>query len=293
MTAFLLIHGGNTTSRFWDRVVDHLPGPTLAVDLPGRGAHPLPIAECSVERGSASVLADVAAWDVDDDLVVVAHSSGGLFTPGVVAELEGRVRGVVLNAASVPPEGGGGIECMKQRHREGLQLAMQIARDTGQTIDTGQPKTDPSAYRDAYGGRPLTDDECAFVADPVRSVSDSVDVYFQPVHWSRVHAPVTYLVNDHDKPTPPELAARDGGPPARRADGGASRFGSRARGDHARRARRAHRRHRRRLRSGPERSVEEQVERLCGHRTTGQVGFLEGGHHRAEQASHDDRVAAA
>jgi pimeloyl-ACP methyl ester carboxylesterase len=106
---------------------------------------------------------------------------------------------------------------MKERHREGLELAMQIARDSGQPIDTGPPKTDPEAYRTAYGGRPLTDDECAFVADPARAVSDSVDVYFQPVFWSLVDVPVTYLVNDHDRPTPQdlqlEMAARLPKPP--------------------------------------------------------------------------------
>jgi pimeloyl-ACP methyl ester carboxylesterase len=217
LTAYVLIHGGGTTSRFWDKVVGELPGPALAPDLPGRGAHPRPIAELTVDGGSTSVLQDVAAWGVDDDLVIVAHSSGGLFTPGVVAGLHSRVRSVVLNAASVPPEGGGGIECMKERHREGLELAMQIARDSGQPIDTGPPKTDPEAYRTAYGGRPLTDDECAFVADPARAVSDSVDVYFQPVFWSLVDVPVTYLVNDHDRPTPQdlqlEMAARLPKPP--------------------------------------------------------------------------------
>jgi hypothetical protein len=36
-------------------------------------------------------------------------------------------------------------------------------------------------------------------------VPDSVDVYFQPVHWSLVDVPITYLVNDHDRPIPREL----------------------------------------------------------------------------------------
>ena len=36
-------------------------------------------------------------------------------------------------------------------------------------------------------------------------MTDSVDVYFQPVHWSLVDVPVTYLVNEHDRPTPREL----------------------------------------------------------------------------------------
>ena len=144
----------------------------------------------------------------------------------------------MLNAASVPPEGGGGIECMKARHREGLELAMQISRESGQPIDTGQPKTDPEAYRDAYGGRPLTDDECAFVADPARSVTDSVDVYFQPVHWSLVDVPVTYLVNDHDRPTPRELQLEMAGRLPRPLDDPPSRLGSRPRRHDARRSRR-------------------------------------------------------
>jgi pimeloyl-ACP methyl ester carboxylesterase len=205
MTAFLLLHGGGTTGRFWDRLLEHLPGPVLAPDFPGRGAHPKPISDLTVDGGSASVLRDVAAWGVDDELVVVAHSSGGLFTPGIVAGLHSRVRAVVLNAASVPSEGGFGIECMKPRHREGLELARRMARESGQTIDTGPPKTDPEEYRDAYGGLPLTDEECAFVADPVRAVTDSVDVYFQPVHWSLVDIPITYLVNEDDRPTPRDL----------------------------------------------------------------------------------------
>ena len=178
MTAFLLIHGGNTTGRFWDRLVPCLPGPVLAVDLPGRGAHPLPIAACSVDRGSTSVLSDVEAWDVDDDIVIVAHSSGGLFTPGVVTGLHGRVREVVLNAASVPPEGGGGIDCMKARHREGLELAMKIARDSGHPSTPARPRrTRPRIGMRTAAGRSPTKSACSWptrcAPSPTASTSTS------------------------------------------------------------------------------------------------------------------------
>ena len=69
------------------------------------------------------MVADVEAADLTDPIVVVAHSSGGLVVPGVVAALGARVRHVVLNAALVPAEGGCGIDCMKERHREGLLMA--------------------------------------------------------------------------------------------------------------------------------------------------------------------------
>jgi alpha-beta hydrolase superfamily lysophospholipase len=43
---------------------------------------------------------------LEGDVVLAAHSSGGLVVPGVVAHAAGRVRHVVLNAASVPPRAG-------------------------------------------------------------------------------------------------------------------------------------------------------------------------------------------
>src|SRR4051794_16617155 len=113
---YVLIHGGGSTARFWDRVVPLLDQPALAVNLPGRNGRPADFATLSVDDEVASVVSDVAAANVDGRIVIVAHSSGGLVVPGVVAGLGSRVAGVVLNAALVPVEGGLGIDCMKPRH---------------------------------------------------------------------------------------------------------------------------------------------------------------------------------
>ena len=40
---FVLIHGGAHSSRCWEPTVPLLDGPVLAIDLPGRGAHPAPL----------------------------------------------------------------------------------------------------------------------------------------------------------------------------------------------------------------------------------------------------------
>ena len=125
--------------------------------------------------------------------------------PGVVAALGGRVRAVVLNAALVPVEGGCGIDCMQERHRDGLRLAVEAAARDGRTI-TLPPPADPEASRHAYGGDPLHDATLAFVLDPARSVEDTVHHYFQPVHWSAVAGvPITYVVNERDRPIRPEM----------------------------------------------------------------------------------------
>jgi pimeloyl-ACP methyl ester carboxylesterase len=202
---WLLIHGGGATARFWDRLVPLLDGPSLAVDLPGRGGKPADLATLTVDEEVASVVADVEAAGVDDPIVVVAHSSGGLVVPGVVAALGPRVRHVVLNAALVPVEGGCGVDCMKERHREGLIFAREAAAADGTAITLPGPPADPESFRNAYGGDPLDDESLAFMVDPARCVPDTVNHYFQPVHWSKVAGvPITYVLNERDRPVLPE-----------------------------------------------------------------------------------------
>ncbi|QYG91979.1 alpha/beta hydrolase [Iamia sp. SCSIO 61187] len=200
----VLVHGGGATGRAWDRLVPHLPGPVCAVDLPGRGESPADLATIAVEDEVAAVVAAIEG-QAGDDVVLVAHSSGGLVVPGVVAASPGRVRAVVLVAALVPPEGGCGLDCMKPVHREGLVASVEQAAATGgPAITLPGPPADPEPFRTAYGGDALTDDELAFVVDPLRCVPDTVHHYFQPVHWSQAaDVAVTYVHTERDRPVAP------------------------------------------------------------------------------------------
>jgi pimeloyl-ACP methyl ester carboxylesterase len=178
--------------------------PALAVDLPGRNGKPFDPMTFTVDEGVASVVADVDAV-VLDAVVLVAHSSGGLFVPGVAAALVPRVRHIVLSAASVPPEGGVGLDCMKPSHRERTVAAVEAARRDGWVLTTPGPPDDIEAMREAYGER-LDDETLAFVTDPARAVKDSMTFYFQPVSWAAVDdIPVTYVKNLRDRPVPVAL----------------------------------------------------------------------------------------
>jgi pimeloyl-ACP methyl ester carboxylesterase len=178
---------------------------TLAVNLPGRADRPADLASLSLEVEIASVVADIESAAGSGPIALVAHSSGGLVVPGVISALKGRVHAVLLNAALIPAEAGCGIDCMKERHREGLMLALAAAVRDGRTITLPAPPEDPESFRQAYGGDPLDDDTLAFVVDPVRCVEDTVHHYFQPVSWSEVTGiPITYVLNERDRPIPPD-----------------------------------------------------------------------------------------
>jgi pimeloyl-ACP methyl ester carboxylesterase len=159
-----------------------------------------------VEDEVAGVLGDIEAAGAGDDLVLVAHSSGGLVVPGVAAALRSRVERIVLNAALVPVEGGCGLDCMQPRHSEGLVAAVEAATREGTAITLPGPPVERERFRTTYGGDALDDDQLAFVLDPVRLVADTVHHYFQPVFWSAaVGLPVTYIVNERDRPVPTAL----------------------------------------------------------------------------------------
>src|SRR5580698_8568546 len=148
---YVLIHGGGATARFWDRLIPHLDRPALAVDLPGRAGKPGHLATLSVEEEAASVVTDIKAASPGEPVVLVAHSSGGLVVPAVVAALTDLVASVVLNAALVPAEGACGIDCMKESHREGLRLTVAAAQRDGTVITLPGPPADPESFRGAYG----------------------------------------------------------------------------------------------------------------------------------------------
>ena len=108
--ALVLVHGGAHTAACWEPTLEYLclsrPRPTaLAVELPGRGAHP---ADMTALRTSDFVDAVVEAVHRSgcDEVILVGHSMAGLTVPRVAAALGARrVREMIFVGAFVPRQG--------------------------------------------------------------------------------------------------------------------------------------------------------------------------------------------
>ncbi len=205
MSSIVLIHGGSMSHRYWDRLRSRLATPAFAPDLPGRGDRPADLMKLTLEDCVGSLAADIRDADLDEELLLMAHSSGGLVVPGLLRELGDRVRHLVLSSASVPPEGGCGLDCMRERHAAGVRKMFESARAEGKAITTlDGPAPDREKARLQYGGDALDDELVDYAMDPVRRVPDSYSVYFQTTSWEGIarDLPATYLKNLRDRAVP-------------------------------------------------------------------------------------------
>jgi pimeloyl-ACP methyl ester carboxylesterase len=97
----LLIHGLGASGRYWDRLSVAVNGRRLvAPDLLGFGRSPAP------PEASYDVACHMAALErfVEDDIVIVGHSTGGILAAALAAAHPASVRSLVLVAAPAYPD---------------------------------------------------------------------------------------------------------------------------------------------------------------------------------------------
>jgi pimeloyl-ACP methyl ester carboxylesterase len=106
----VLVHGGQHTGRCWEPTVAHLMEmrpeiSVLPVHLPGRDGNPADLSEVGIAECVQSVVSDIERAKLSE-VVLVAHSMGGVTIPGVAEALgKERVSRLVFIAAAVPPDG--------------------------------------------------------------------------------------------------------------------------------------------------------------------------------------------
>lgn len=106
----VFVHGGQHSGRCWEPTIEFLSEmrpeiSILAVDLPGRGHNPADLSGVGIAECVQSVVSDIDRVGLSE-VVLVAHSMGGITVPGVAEALgTERVSRLVFIAAAVPPDG--------------------------------------------------------------------------------------------------------------------------------------------------------------------------------------------
>jgi pimeloyl-ACP methyl ester carboxylesterase len=116
MTPIVLIHGGGLDGRSWDRLIPSIAGEAIAVDLPGRGAHPAPLDAINFADCATSVVGDIDAAGYNE-VVLVGHSLAGCSMPAMIGLLGRRVRHAVFVACTVPEDGSSAIDTLEPEVR--------------------------------------------------------------------------------------------------------------------------------------------------------------------------------
>ncbi len=101
---FVLIHGGGHSARCWEPVLALLDAPAVALDLPGRGVHPMPLDRVHLADWVRVAAGDIAALG-RDDIVLVGHSMAGLSIAGIIDRVHTQLRHVALMSCVIPPHG--------------------------------------------------------------------------------------------------------------------------------------------------------------------------------------------
>jgi len=156
--AFVLIHGGFHGAWCWDRLLPHLNKPALAVDLPGRGKHPAPMEEVTVEACVRSVIADMDAAGLER-VVLVGHSLGGATAPVVAAQIPDRVAHLVLVSCILAPDGGAVIDAFPEETRELMR------RRLGESAEA-ESEMDEATHRELLGND-MDEEEIRWVLEHV------------------------------------------------------------------------------------------------------------------------------
>src|SRR3954470_14389164 len=155
MLPVVLVHGGGLDGRCWDPTRALMSAPSIAVDLPGRGAHPADLRSVTFADCAESVRADVDAAGFDD-VVLAGHSLAGCSMPSMIDALGDRVRHAVFIACTVPETGRSAFDTLDPEVQAMARAGAAAMRDGA------EPRRMDDELARLVLGNDLTDEQLAF-----------------------------------------------------------------------------------------------------------------------------------
>lgn len=120
------IHGAGLDTWIWDAVTPSLEGPHLPAAFPARDGDREETAGLGLREYVDHVCQQIEAWP-PAEIVLVAHSIGGVVGKEVAEVLEDRVVGFVGVCATIPEPGGSFLSCYPPHQRLIQRAVMRVA----------------------------------------------------------------------------------------------------------------------------------------------------------------------
>ena len=187
----VFVHGGHHDKSCWQLLLPLMTVPSIAVDLPGRGARPSNGEAITYAMCAQAVLAEADAAGFDR-FVLVGHSMGGLTISRTAIDAPERIAHLVYVGALAPPAG------------------VTVSEIFGVDVAPGQPDSamlqamDPELARSMFAGD-MTDEQWALACTSL--VDEAVGLFRDSLPGYATGIPTTYIAMTDDVPVPPASAA--------------------------------------------------------------------------------------
>jgi pimeloyl-ACP methyl ester carboxylesterase len=190
MIPVVLVHGGGLDGRCWERTRALMSAPSIAVDLPGRGAHPADLRTVTFADCAESVRSDIDAAGFDD-VVLAGHSLAGCSMPSMIDVLDDRVRHAVLVACTVPETGKSAFDTLDPEVQAMARAGIDADADA-------EPRAMDGELAKLVLGNDLTDEQLEFCLE--RLVAEAPNLSDRPVDLAplRPDLPSTWVCTLQD-----------------------------------------------------------------------------------------------
>jgi pimeloyl-ACP methyl ester carboxylesterase len=140
MARIVLVHGAFGRAACWDRVAPGLraAGHSVeAIDLPGQGDDPTPVAEVTLDRYAQRVCEVLAGGE---PAMLVGHSMGGMVITQAAARCPDRIERLVYVAAFLPQDGQSLIDITHLPEATGDQVQANLVVEGDPPVATMPPE---------------------------------------------------------------------------------------------------------------------------------------------------------
>jgi len=115
----VFLHGAGTGAWVWERVINELSIPAVALDIPGR------IDGTTPDNCAAALVTELDRMGIGS-VILVMHSLAGVLASGLSARLGSKLKRCIFIAAVIPPSGGSFVDALSFMNRQILRVLFKF-----------------------------------------------------------------------------------------------------------------------------------------------------------------------